>query len=128
MEKHPVEWLDEEVATVKANCKTTFPPDSPAWEGYLASTLEQIATARSIFMNDGRELLTLMLIIFVGAGIVAFQALLVDGIAESISLSVGALALIIFVWPVITAIQHKSHAAYEFYVASAIHAAIVHEV
>lgn len=117
------ERFDAEVKEIQQSLP--FTSDSSTWLGYLASSIEQVANARSIFMDDVRHLTTLILAIFVGAAIIAAQAISLP-IVESIVLLTAAIGIILFVFPVANAAEAKSRAAYEFYVASSIHAALVH--
>ncbi|MEM7785673.1 MAG: hypothetical protein AAF623_20170 [Planctomycetota bacterium] len=45
------------------------------WYGYFATTLEQVADARWIFMNDIRQFITLVMVLFLTAGFLYSYAL-----------------------------------------------------
>jgi hypothetical protein len=78
-------------------------------------------------MDDAKQFVTLVLVLFVASGLLAAHGTS-EGITqmESIILFLSALAITALIFPVTDALKSKATAGYELYIASAIHAAIVH--
>ncbi|QDV43811.1 hypothetical protein Enr13x_36710 [Stieleria neptunia] len=102
--------------------------ESPLFEGYLANSLDQITNARSIFMDDARQLITLTLVLFVAAGLLASF-----GASDSVSpteagvMFAAAIVLVFFVFPISQVVRSKAIAAYHLYVAASINATVLHQ-
>ncbi len=102
--------------------------ESTAWEGYLGASVQHIAQSRSIFMDDAKQLITLVLAIFIGAAVLgSFASNEELSERESIVLWIAAITIVTFIFPIATAVEAKARAAYDLYVAAAIHAALLHE-
>jgi len=101
---------------------------STAWHAYVASTLKHLTDARRIFMDDVRQFVTLTLVLFLGSGLLGSYTLqFVTTPLEACILYCSALIVLFLIFPVTTAIEAKAEAAYELYIAAAIHGALVHK-
>lgn len=106
---------------------------SSAWseknvgETYLVASLHNIESSRRMLMEDAQRMLTLILALFVAAGAAISFAASQNRIPRlEVPLYSAALVLLIILVLLAKLSVQKITAAYEFYVASAVHSALVH--
>ncbi len=96
--------------------------------GYLGASLGHVNDGREAFTGDARQLVALVMVIFIGAAIIQYVALTARLRAgQSFLLSLSSLLLASFTPWVIDAVRRKAAASYEYYVAASVHAYVVHE-
>lgn len=119
--------FEDEVLKARRALTSSRPSVASITSGYLATVIEHMTTTRSFFMDDARQFITLVLAPFFASGLVGANSF-AEGIAprDATILRGIALAIVFIILPVTYALESKAKAAYEFYVASAIHAAIMH--
>lgn len=101
--------------------------DTPIMEGYVSRTIEQIEQSRKIFIDDIKQLIVLFSALFIASGIVVGFALEQDSLLMVGLLLIAAALPLAMLQLVIRAAKRKAWAAYQLYVTSATHAAVVHE-
>ncbi len=102
--------------------------DDVLGSGYLGESLGHVNDGRDAFTGDARQLVALVMIMFVGAAIIQYVALTATlRASQSFLLSLSSLLLASFTPWVIDAVGRKAAASYEYYVAASIHAYVVHE-
>ncbi len=101
--------------------------NSAVMEGYLAKTLDQIEHSRRVFIDDVKQLIVLISALFVAGGLVVHSALSQKEVVLALVLLFAASIPLLLIFLVIRFARHKAWAAYELYVTSAVHAAVIHE-
>jgi hypothetical protein len=94
-------------------------------ETYLSSLVERMGSSRIAFMTDAGQFLTLLIILLFAAAMIAAQVPATRGVWRwplwiASEFMFGIVPIVAF------ALRDKAIAIYEFYVASVIHAAVVH--
>ena len=100
----------------------------PAWlDSYLSTSLEQITTTRSLFMDDARNLVTLVLAIFVASALLASYGASLNDEAEFCLVMLASILTTLLVIPLKELYLSKTRAAYDLYISSILHACVIHE-
>lgn len=97
-------------------------------EEYLAATLEHIVQTRAMFMDDVRQLVTLIVCLFIAAAAIGTFAITrsIPNFAY-VTIVAAEIICLISVFPITYTAFCKARAGYELYAASALQASVVHE-
>lgn len=97
-------------------------------EAYLIATLQGVADARKILVEDAQRMITLLFTILAGAAALVVFGIELGKTDSTDALLVLAIAFSLFLCTpcLCVAARRKVRNAYEFYVAAALHATLVH--
>jgi 3',5'-cyclic AMP phosphodiesterase CpdA len=98
-----------------------------AWEGYVGHSLTQMNESRKAFVEDINRYVLLYTVMLGTIFVVANNALNAPGRIRPVAVMATALALTYYTRRILALLREKARASYSYYVASSIHAFVVHD-